>query len=128
MLTPEKLGSNPTEFSQQVALFAWAAENKPLFPALDMLFAIKNEEKSGSAILGARAKVSGVRAGVPDIFLACPYAHYAGLFIEMKKKGGTVSGVQKEWHEKLRHVGYGVAVCYSWEEARDVIVDYLEQK
>ena len=126
-LTPEKLGENESEYSQQVALFAWVSQNLKVRPALGMLFAIKNEEKSGSAIAGARFKAAGVRAGVPDLFLAQPCGQYAGLFIEMKKRDGKVSDSQKIWHEKLRKNFYRVEVCWSWVEAKGVIESYLDE-
>lgn len=69
----------------------------------------------------------GVRAGVPDLFLAFPYRSYDGLFLEMKKpKGGRVSGKQKTMLEQLDEVGYKTVVCNGWLEAKAVIEEYLE--
>jgi len=137
-LTPEKLGENPSEYSQQVALFAWAQQNREKYPELALLFAIKNEEKSGSKIAGARFKAAGVKSGVPDIMLPVARQKAHGLFIELKKPGGTdkngkhvargvVSAEQSKWQARLQHEGYWAVTCWGWEDARDALVSYLDQ-
>jgi hypothetical protein len=40
-------------------------------------------------------------------------------------RAAGVSSNQSEWHTALRAQGYQVSVCYSWEEARNVILAYL---
>ncbi len=40
--------------------------------------------------------------------------------------GGKLSAVQKEWIDALRGQGYKVIVCYGFDEAREVIINYLE--
>jgi len=76
---------------------------------------------------GANLKAQGVKRGIPDIGLFYPTT-YAGLFIEMKIKTGSVSNDQQAWRDFLNSVGYKAKVCYSWEEARDTIIAYLEGK
>jgi hypothetical protein len=111
---------------------------------LSLMFAIPNGGLRHKATAG-NLKAEGVKSGVPDIMLPVAQrsknslAHYDtgtwhGLFIEMKKpsekpkngnsKGG-VSSNQNEWHIALRAQGYLVFVCYTWEEARDVVLRYL---
>lgn len=80
---------------------------------------------------GANFKREGVRAGVSDLFLSYPTKLHHGLYIEMKRRGKrkcTISKLQWEWIERVRSVGYRAAVCYGWEEARDVILEYLGEK
>lgn len=63
-----------------------------------------------------------------------------GLYIELKRRAskptkatgetvkrakGRTSEVQDEWIPFLRSQGYVVAVCYGWEEARDILLAYL---
>lgn len=123
--TPERYALAGTEFAHQVALFAWAALAKQQYPELEMLFAIKNEEKSGSAIVGGRFKASGVKAGVPDVMLPIARQGVHGLFIELKKPGGKARKEQIEFGGKLQNQKYGWCVCDSWEKAKDVILMYL---
>jgi hypothetical protein len=82
-----------------------------------------------------------VRAGVADIFLPAARSHLIGgsvrmvhgLFIEMKKPAdkdkktaaGRQSDKQAEFELHVTREGYQYNVCYTWEEARDVIVEYL---
>ena len=66
---------------------------------------------------------------MPDICLPVPRGKFHGLYIEMKKlKGGTVSREQKEWGAKLARQGYCWKVCHGWEEARDVLTEYLGER
>ena len=142
IIQPEDL-VNGLESGEQSALFCWAALNVGKYPQLDLLFAVPNG--------GSRHKVEainlvaqGLRKGVCDIFLAWPMniiqnsyiatKWYGGLFIELKiekrrkEKTGGVSADQIKWIDKLLNAGYYVSVCYSWQEARDVIINYLEGK
>ena len=125
------------ESEEQQALFEWAAWNEKKYPGLDSMFAIPNAGKR-SNVAGGIMKAEGMRKGVPDLFLpvviveynrqGSPCLLYAGLFIEMKFGKGETSKAQMEWHEKLKKNGYAVKVCYGWEEARDLIVQYMERK
>lgn len=86
-----------------------------------------------------RLKEMGLTPGYPDLFFAMPrfkymdtscgpfitYPFYAGLFIEMKTKTGRVKKNQALIHEKLRKKHYKVDVARSWEEAKNIIEDYL---
>lgn len=70
-------------------------------------------------------KREGVKKGVPDLFLAVPKKACGGLWIEMKKKGGKVTLEQREWLAKFVMQGYQAEVCYSFEEAKDIILRYI---
>ena len=63
-MTPEQYIKTGSEHEHQTALFMWIALNKQSYPKAMKAFAIKNEEKSGSAVVGGRFKASGVRSGV----------------------------------------------------------------
>ena len=63
-----------------------------------------------------------------DIFLPHPVEKYSGLFIEMKFGKNRLTKEQKEWIDRLTQAGYKCAVCYSFEEARDNILNYLKGK
>ena len=51
-----------------------------------------------------------------------------GLYIEMKAQDGRLSAVQKRWRDMLISQGYGMAVARSFEEAKQVLEDYLDDK
>jgi len=139
IITPEQLAGD-SESSQQKALFAWAALNCGQYPALAYMFAIPNgglrDIRTASTL-----KAEGVRSGVCDIFLPWPLYHdpnawseckYHGCFIEMKlekyrnRKNGGCSDEQIDFIEWAASAGYYCKVCYSWVEARDTLIKYLE--
>jgi hypothetical protein len=118
-----------SEHSHQSALFAWAALNVGKYPQLRWMFAIPNGGLRDMRT-AVNLKAEGVKAGVPDIFL--PYATYNGtdgyfgLFIEMKIGKNKPTKEQVDWLGALSSNYYCIAVCYSWEEARDVLINYLK--
>lgn len=116
-----------TEYAEQVALFMWAALNKQKYPLLEnLMFAIKNEEKTGSKVVGGRFKAAGVKSGTADIFVSIPNKGYHGLYIEMKKFGGRTSKAQLKFAENVKSQHYGWVCCEGWEAARDMIIQYLD--
>lgn len=137
-ITPEQLAASGSEDGAQMAVFCWAADNCGQYPQLKWLHAIPN---GGSRHIAEAGKMvaAGLRSGVWDIFLPCPIQtdwakQYAGLYIEMKEekrrkhKNGGLSDEQVEFGNYATQMGYYCAVCYTWEEARDVILKYLECK
>jgi len=136
-IQPEDIAKD-SEHSHQTALFAWAALSVDKYPQLKWMFAIPNGGLRDMRT-AVNLKAEGVKAGVPDIFL--PYAWselqhgvrtYHGCFIEMKqekyrnRKNGGCSDEQIDFIEYMVSTGYYCKVCYSWEEARDVLINYLE--
>ena len=75
------------------------------------MYHVPNEGKR-SAITGARMKQAGLKAGVPDVCLPTAHGGYIGLYIEMKVKPN-------------KPTGHFTAICYSWEEAKELIEEYL---
>lgn len=117
----------PTEDTEQAHIFVWAAWARGKYPELDLMHHIPNGGKRSKSE-AARFKAQGVKAGVPDIFLPCARGGYHGLYIELKRtKGGKISAAQKEWIDALRGQGYKVIVCYGFDEAKEVIISYLEE-
>jgi len=132
VITPEMLAARGSEDGEQAALFCWAADNVGKYPQLKWLFAIPN---GGSRHIAEATKMvaTGLRSGVPDIFL--PWisdGRWCGCFIELKiekrrnQKNGGLSDDQIEWISYLKTAGYYVNVCYGWQEARDALIAYLE--
>lgn len=112
------------EHIEQVKLFTWAKAQSKKHPQLTMMFAIPNGGQR-NIITATKLKAEGVKSGVPDIFLAYPSLTAHGLFIEMKSTKGKVSPSQREWIGALSASGYMCAVCYSFDEAKNVISEYL---
>lgn len=142
-ITPEMLAASGSEDGAQAAVFCWSAMSVGKYPQLKWLYSIPN---GGSRHIIEATKLvgTGTRSGVPDICLPCPSGmrhiqnfndgHYHGLYIEMKKedkrnvKDGGCSKDQLEYLNYLESAGYFVAVCYTWIEARDILINYLEGK
>ena len=115
------------ESREQSALIKWAEMSAAKHPCLRLLFAIPNGGKR-NVITAANMKREGVKPGVPDLFLAYPSKGFHGLFIEMKKrKGGKTSEAQFQWLEMLQAAGYQVAICAGWEEAKNMIEQYINK-
>lgn len=89
-----------------------------------LLFAVPNGGRR-SRIEVSILKGEGVRAGVPDLFLAVPCGGYHGLFLELKTEDGRISKEQLEMHAILAKQNYFVAVPRSVGEAFEVIQKYL---
>lgn len=125
-ITPEQLAESGTEDGNQSALFAWAALNTEQYPQLKNLFAIPN---GGNRHIVEAIKFvgTGTRSGVPDTMLAWPSKNFAGLFIELKVGKNKPSKEQNDWLKRLSDAGYMTSVQWSWEGARDLIIDYLER-
>jgi hypothetical protein len=112
-----------TEHQEQVALFQWMRMQHPKIT----IFAIPNAAKR-SPQLANYMKSEGLMAGVADIFLMKAVGKYHGLFIEMKSQSGTVSDSQKKFLDKADAEGYATCVCYSYEEAKEIVEKYLQSK
>lgn len=119
----------PSEHDEQAALFAWADATETAHPELAMLFAIPNGGARHPAV-GAMLKTEGVRAGVPDVFLAVRRGKWGGLFVEMKRadKRNHATPEQERWIAALRAHGYMAVVCYGCIEAQQAIMAYLQQE
>lgn len=115
------------ESQEQIALFQWAGYFTNKYPELELMHHIPNGGKRAKTT-AVRLKKEGVVAGVSDVFLPVARSGYHGLYIEMKAKGGKLSDNQKWWIKATMDQGYKSIVCFGWEEARDVIVEYLEVK
>lgn len=114
------------EHSEQVNLIQWwALQCKRYGVHEQLLFAIPNGGQR-NIVTAKRMKDEGVRAGIPDLFLAVPRGKFHGLFVEMKKqRGGVVSESQKACMEMLSANGYCVTVCHGFTDAQEAIKGYL---
>ena len=114
------------EHDIQAAFFEECAIRAVRDERWELPFAIANGGKRGPKT-AAKLKQEGVKAGVPDIFVAhhgyCadPFgdapARCDGLFIEFKAGRNTLSPAQAERARLAEKYGYHVEVCRSAEEA-----------
>ena len=132
-MTPEQLCKSGSEDAHQMALFAWSALQHKKYPMLRWLHAVPNGGLR-SARTGAKMKATGARKGVWDVYLPVPLFSFdtgrytTGLYIEMKKPGtGRLTKEQKEFRLHLDFYNFETAVCFTWEEASDIILQYLER-
>lgn len=116
-----------SEAQEQAALFEWARRMEGKYPPLALLYAIPNGG-SRHLVEAMHLKEQGVKSGVPDICLPVPNPVYTALYIELKRKdGGRVSDAQRGWLRALNRVGCKAVVCCGWDEAREVILEYLRR-
>lgn len=130
----------PSEETEQIAVFQWAAMMQGKEPRLALLNASMNGILT-NAHFGAKLKRLGRKKGFPDINLPVPRhkpfdervtTHLMadvsyGLYIELKKQsGGVVSPEQKWWHQQLTEMGYRVEVCKGAKAAIAAIEAYLK--
>ena len=113
-----------TEADEQKALMQWAKWQEGRYSELKLLYHCPNGG-TRNKLEAANLKRQGVKAGVPDLFLPVPRSPKHGLFIEMKVGRNKCTDNQKKWIRNLLEQGYEVKVCYSCEEAIQVIKKYL---
>lgn len=119
--------SPQSEQAEQIAIFEWAASLSGLYPRLALLHAtLAGNIKASFKQLNKVAKM-GAKKGVPDIFLPVVTNDYAGLWIELKRRGnaGRVTDEQKQWLQALAGEGYYACVCMGSDAAIGVIEEYL---
>jgi hypothetical protein len=114
-----------SEHDEQMALFKWSAHLSLAHPELGLLFAIPNGGKRDK-LIAIQMQREGVKPGVPDICLPVARQGWHGLFIELKAGKNKPTAYQLEWLDRLAEQGYLAVVCYGWQDAVEVIKDYLE--
>lgn len=76
-------------------------------------------------ITAAKMKAEGVLAGVSDLILLKPNAHYPALLIEMKTRTGRQSDLQREWQRNIEKDGYKYIICRSLDDFISEVEAYL---
>jgi hypothetical protein len=112
------------ETTEQIKLFNWAKMYEDIIPPLRLLYHVPNEGKRSTAG-GQILKAAGLKSGVPDVCLPVARKGYNALYIEMKYGKNKPTAAQKDFMKALQDEGAKVAVCYSAEEAREMIRFYL---
>lgn len=136
-LSPEMMARDGSEHGHQVALMLWASEQQRIagYEPLEWLHAIPNGGDRDKITAG-RMKAEGVKSGVHDLFLPHARGGYFGIYIEMKKPeqiltngkksaAGALSDTQKAFRLFVSKEGYAAVTCWTWEQARDVLMTYF---
>ena len=116
-----------SEDIEQEAVMEWARLSKRSHPEL---FLLHHAPNGGTRNRGEAAKLQkmGVLSGVPDLHLPVPKGKYCSLYIEMKYEDGRLSRTQKDFLEWAASYGNYCCVCYTAEEAIQVLRYYLDLK
>lgn len=116
------------EADEQKALIRYAAVKARQDARWGMLFSIPNGMRASSIHQAVLAKKTGLKRGVPDLFLPVPTQDWHGLFVELKRSGGKASDLsadQMDWLQRLHDLGYRAVVAFGWREAAEEIHHYL---
>lgn len=116
-----------TEAQHQAEVIKWSQRSDILerYPEVKLLFHIPNGG-GRSPQTAHLMKLTGVKAGVPDLCLPVARGKWHALYIEMKTKTGQASPEQKRWHRDLMEQWNLAMVCKGWEAAVSTIEAYLE--
>ncbi len=112
----------PLEAQEQEVFAAWCDAKGLLWVH------IPNERKATARVI-AELERQGLKKGFPDNFIAEPSGKWHGLFIELKRAKKSLSHKspeQRKWIKALNEKGYKAAFCYGAEEAKRVVLEYLE--
>jgi len=128
-VTPEMIAAPGTEHAHQAGFIVWQrmAKRVPGWELLDLLFAVPNGGERNPIVAG-RMKAEGARKGVWDICWAVNWHGVPGLWIEMKDPKyrnhahGGLTEEQVDFGKAYFALGWRMAVCYTWQEARDAVL------
>lgn len=121
---PKKPEIVPTEHQIQSAFFRHVFGKQAEDKRYKMIHAVPNGGLR-SARTGAIMKREGVRKGIFDVYVMIPEKGFAGLVIETKKKGESLTPQQEEYLELYKEFGYLTAVCDNLRDMIDTLEEYL---
>ncbi len=111
--------TTPHEYVDQIRLSAWLHKQ-----------GIKHNASANGAkrsmMAGKKLKAMGMSKGFPDIEIPYKSGQYGCLYIEMKReKDGKPTTEQIEWINFLRTQNYYADFAYGFEEAKQIVMEYL---
>lgn len=115
-----------SEDSIQKAILTWASYCK--YNGRSLADYLVHTPNGGGRSLseGANFKKMGVKKGYPDLILDIAKGGYHGLRIELKKvKGSRTTPEQLERIEMLNAEGYYAVIAKGFDEAIQIILDYM---
>lgn len=124
---PAKLAHQGSEDSLQKQCAGWLKKALLRYGLPQELFWHTPSEGMRKPQYRAKLKLMGFRAGIPDIWLALPRAEYHGLYVELKKAGGSPSPDQKKMMSALTAQGYLCFVVNDFKTFTEITTYYIEQ-
>lgn len=112
---------------QMFAFFDYCRAKAAHDPGYALAFHIPNESKA-SIPRRQSLKRAGLKKGVPDICVPVSSGEFHALYIEMKVKPNRPSPEQIQLIDELNKVGNYACLCWSAEEAIDILDLYLAGK
>lgn len=106
-----------SEDSIQKTVIEWVRTH-PLLR--NIVIHIPNEGKR-SPVYGKRLKDMGMIAGVWDLLIASSKHGFIGAWIELKSANGKLTLAQKEFGANMSHQNYFTGICWSIDEAIEII-------
>lgn len=125
---PERKNPHLEESRIQRAVIKWWAAAHMSFSIHEhLLLSIPNGGRR-DVLTAVTLKREGLRKGASDLFLSVKRGGYAGLWIEMKQPDGHLTPEQKDFQSDVTAQGYAAFTCYSFEQATNLISDYLNNR
>lgn len=127
---PKKVRKNKEWRLQYEAFAWWRSEPRPI--PHHLFFHIPNGSvlagnKEQRALKGRMLKLTGMENGVADCFLSAWRGPWHGAYLEFKAAKGVLSPEQSEFLADVQAQGYFTAVVRSLDEAKLVILNYLNE-
>ena len=113
-----------TERQIQIQCVGWFRQRYP--DASRVFFSVPNGSFR-NAWTAKNLKDEGALSGVADLILLIPRHGYSCLYIEMKKPSGRQSDTQKTFEKAVTEYKGKYVLCYSFDEFKEVVEDYLER-
>jgi len=115
------------EEQEQTAFFDYCRAMAHSHNGYALAFAIPNERKA-SIQRRMAMKRAGLTKGIPDICVPVANDKFNALYIEMKVKPNKASPEQMDILRKLNAVGNYAVICWSADEAIEIITKYIQNK
>jgi hypothetical protein len=116
-----------SESTEQQAVIQWFRYQHPNY----RLISIPNGQMVGGRnkfALLAKYKAEGMTNGVSDLFLCVSRRGYHGLWLEMKDMGKGEKSLSKDqqlWLADMHEQGYRAEWAAGFEQAKEIITNYL---
>lgn len=116
-----------TEYKDCLSFFKWTQLNRKLKGKV-----IKHVNEGKRTSIGGRLlKMIGLTKGLPDYQVLLSNKNWHGLFIEMKTiamKNKKLPEEQLAFIDNLKNSGYHGTIAYGWENAVQIVKDYMDDK
>lgn len=107
---------------EHIKLMDWVRSKSHIHP---FVFHIGNERKT-SVQQGKLLKRMGIKAGVSDLFIGIPRGEWHGMFLELKAGKNKPTKAQELFMQDFASQGYYCVWCQGFEEAKKLILEYVE--